>query len=100
MSAEASVRHRAERALTAALERGGGSRSIDADGRVARLEENMLDCMTVAQLREATAQVARGAGASSHPRTDIRRRCTPRSPRPHSAPTPASSPKRLSAFSP
>ncbi|MDP8942580.1 MAG: hypothetical protein M3N16_00420 [Actinomycetota bacterium] len=67
MSGEASLSQRAERALTAALEQGGGSRSIDGHGRVARLEQNMLDCMTVAQLREATAQVARGRGGELVP---------------------------------
>ncbi len=57
-----SVQQLARNALKDALGQLVGVKEVPASGRVTRLESNLVDCMTVGQMRRATLDVSRGDG--------------------------------------
>jgi len=56
------VGRRARTALVSKLATLNGDEVIDSQGRVGRLEQNLIGCMTVGQLRAVTTQISKGDG--------------------------------------
>ena len=71
-----SAQHRAQLALISLL-RGRDDVQLDEDARTHRLEQNLIDSITVRQLRTATAQIEQGDGHELRPQGSTRPRHRP-----------------------